>query len=783
MADSQSSASGAKARGLLFTGGEKYREPNDRPRRNMDETSKFHPQSVREACALLAPQADSLVSVARTIDLSLRASRVVFEATMLPNYLAGMYHPSDLLTDFNISQLGSRTADRELVTATQTRDGVLTKTLILAATIPSLEALASEIKAGSGDGEGALYGNRLRQFDELRLPHTNRLIRVPSEGESDRVWPNVWEVVLHPDPGLDGRVPLSEANYEKFLSLTERLGGEVLSDWRRVVDGMTFVPVELDRGDVYDLAAFNPLRSLSAMPRISAAPKSPLRRYEAPAPLAAPADPDPAERPTVIVFDGGVDLPSPYFDDYVTLIEATDQPADVSDVEHGSAVSAAVLYGDITPGSQLPMPSVNIDHYRVTPMDAEPTEMFELLDKIVDVIEGSPPGQIVNLSIGPQYAIVDDSVHLWTITLDELAVRKDCLFVVAAGNNGEDDATLGLNRIQAPADMVNGVSVGASAQRLQPGGVVERAPYSAVGPGRFGSHVQPTGVAFGGSFNERFLRLGGDGTFTYDQGTSYAAPLVTHGVGELAAESSLEPSATLMRALAIHCAEEVGPFHDLGWGSFSLDYRKILDYPRNEVSVVADLDVTRDGLHTLPIAFPSGGIAGKVKMKCTVVMCAPTEPREALDYTKVGLTVKLRPHSGRKAMTDPATDKKVIVDIVNNPVRYRELLTRGWKESPHPEVRTTGPASALELTRRELGGKWETAWKIHDSLFARSLYRPRLDLDLISREGGAITRGDEKVHVVVVTTLVARADVDLFGLVENEFTKLNVVQTRLRATT
>jgi len=773
----------ADSRGRLLTGGENYREGNDRAPRAIDESTKHHPQSVREACRVLSPQADSLLATARTIEPSLRGNRVVFEATMLPNYLAGMYHPTDLINDLDIRSLGSRTSRRDLVTSKRTTPDVLTKTLILAASPVSLESLAAELRIGRRNPQRAVHGERLRQFDSLRLPSTAGLIRLPNGADEDRIWPNVWEVVLHPDPDSDGSAPLSQRTYEKFVALVSDLGGEVLSDWRERVDGMTFVPVELDVEDVDGLAAFNPLRSVSPMPRISTGPPQVLRRYEAPAPLAAPADMVPTQRPTILVFDGGVDGPSPYFDDYVNLFEATDQPPDADDQAHGTAVTAAILYGDIDPGSQLRSPSVNVDHYRVVPTDGEPTEMFELLDKITEIIEDLPPGQIVNLSVGPGYAMVDDMVHLWTIKLDELAVRKNCLFIVAAGNNGDDDALLGLNRIQPPADMVNGISVGACANRVRPGAVVERAPYSAVGPGRAGARIQPTGVAFGGSHQERFLCLAGDGRISYGWGTSYAAPLVTHGIGELAAESDLERSATLMRALAIHCAQAAGPHQDLGWGTFSRDYSEVLDYPRNEVTVVSDVAVTRDGLHTLPIAFPSKPVPGKIALKCTVVVKAPTEPREALDYTKVGLTVTLRPHAGRKAMTDPITGKKRIIDIVHDSATYRQLLRANWTESFHPESRGAAPASALELTRRELGGKWETVLKIEDSMLAKTLYRPRLDLDLISREGGAITRNGHDVKVSVVTTLVARADVDLYGLVVQEFARLSVLQARTRITT
>lgn len=67
----------------------------------------------------------------------------------------------------------------------------------------------------------------------------------------------------------------------------------------------------------------------------------------------------------------------------------------------------------------------------------------------------------INLSIGPAMPVDDNDVHSWTSVLDDHLADGKTLAAIAAGNNGEADEALGLNRVQVPADCVNALAVGA----------------------------------------------------------------------------------------------------------------------------------------------------------------------------------------------------------------------------------------------------------------------------------------------------------------------------------
>ena len=111
-----------------------------------------------------------------------------------------------------------------------------------------------------------------------------------------------------------------------------------------------------------------------------------------------------------------------------------------------------------------------------------------MLDRIKEEVE-QKGHRIVNLSLGPTLAVEEDmEPNRWTSELDHLAWERDVLFVVAAGNDGEADRATGLHRVQVPADMANGMAVGAC-DAPSPDAPWARAPYSSMGPGRHGSRV------------------------------------------------------------------------------------------------------------------------------------------------------------------------------------------------------------------------------------------------------------------------------------------------------
>src|SRR5690625_3583832 len=93
---------------------------------------KFEPQTFAEAQDLLGPQVESLLRDSAEIPSGYRAERVVFEARVLPNYLANYNFPSQLLDQTGVTAIGSRRAEAPYRTKTGDNGLRPTKSLLLA---------------------------------------------------------------------------------------------------------------------------------------------------------------------------------------------------------------------------------------------------------------------------------------------------------------------------------------------------------------------------------------------------------------------------------------------------------------------------------------------------------------------------------------------------------------------------------------------------------------------------------------------------------------------------
>ncbi len=246
----------------------------------------------------------------------------------------------------------------------------------------------------------------------------------------------------------------------------------------------------------------------------------------------------------VAMFDGGVDADAPLLRGFVDEHHISMVPLHPECLAHGSAVAGAILHGPLNPFSSravLPVPALSIHSLRVFPI-SDPADMD--LREIVGQMERIIPQlvdagiRIVNLSFGPPGAITDEEISPFTAALDRLAYAHDFLAVVAVGNDH--------GRIQAPADSVNCLSVGAVGRKRR------AVDYSAAGPGRPGASRKPDVLAFGGDDDAPFHLVSLNASArVLDYGTSFAAPLVTRRCAMLMSRRP-ELSPLLVRAVVIH---------------------------------------------------------------------------------------------------------------------------------------------------------------------------------------------------------------------------------------
>jgi hypothetical protein len=767
----------------LLAGGERLTEEI---KRTQGGGPKTHPRTMEQAVELLAPQLRRLQTETAETPAHLRGSRVVFEATVSPNYLANSYFPKELFAEADLVPVGTRGAVGIYETPKRAPEKRETKTYLLAGDERSLSrvnGLLHDDRATRGAAGRAR--EELRQFELVQLPSPEETLRRLPESPAHELI--VWEAVFHPLADRRGRYSEDERLdvLAKWQAHVERLGGAIENRYIRTVKGLTFMPVRLPAEAGAEAARFNPLRAIRPMPAVRPIPVSPLRVN---ATIDTPAEPPAGERAQsdlrVGVFDGGVDESVPHLAGFVRDHDLTGgEPADENDVRHGTMVSSTILYGADQEHGQLPTPEVEIDCFRVVPIPAAErgVDLFWILDRIVDRAgEGQYP--LVNLSIGPELSVEEDEEpHAWTAVLDELAARNGTTFVTAIGNNGRLDAASGANRLQVPGDMANGIGVGACDRRAPEDWA--RAPYSPLGPGRPGGRMQPLGLAFGGVDGRLFRAITSGGVIGEASGTSFSAPLATHGLAGLAATLGdpvgIDPS--VLRAFAAHGAEGCDPSHaaESGFGRLLERYDEMLECQPYEATVLYRETISRD--QTISMAFPlvTDILAGRmVSLKWTIAFVASTDPENAVEYTTAGLEVAFRPHANRFTFSNREQRRSAVVDVVEDRDRATALLGEGFLPSTLPATRRPETHRHEALLRAE-EAKWETINRCGDRMRASGLHRPQITVSYLAREEGMLRTGAPPLEFAMLLTMTGPKDVALYDAVRTGFQQLVPVRTEL----
>lgn len=756
-------ADGVRRRPLLVNG-EALRQTADPPGRGGGK--KFKPYSVEENRARLLSVLRAVEDEAAGLPPGLRGDELVVVARLLPQFLAATSFPAALFSAAGLVPIGAA-PDRA---STRTRTGeqiddVPTKSVYLAAR-DDLSGLRRVLEGTSGRLSKQAVED-VRALDTVMLQEATFDLEGAIVDEDGLA---MFESVLHGRPGASGRAePAGLEVTDRWAEFVRSLDGEAELDWTRTSGPVTFMPVRIAPDRAVEAARFNPLRAVQPMPRLRPLPD-------------ATADPDvfpydrprgaraPSARPLrVAVFDGGVDETSPYWQGRVRSVQVGALEPHGPTQRHGSVVTSALLYGRVDEGG-LPEPAdMVVDHYAAVPQAGRRPDlsMYWLLDVIEQQVRAHDY-DVVTVCAAPQRLVTDGPVDRWTSTLDNLSHERGTLFVVAAGNNGTDPSVGGLNRILVPADATNVIAVGA-ADAARPR--ARRAAYSAVGPGRPGGHIRPSGVAFGGTPDDPFLAVNDDGTALQLHGTSCAAPLVVNGLAGLAGQlGERRLSAVNLRAFALHfarpCVRGQGLF-DVGAGHFCDDYDFLRDGPANEAHVLYSGTIARHEFVPLSVPVPDGH-ASKLELRYTLVTSTATDSANGVDYTKAGLHVAFRPHANRYAMNKGRSN--VVVDTRSDRAEIMRMLADGYRLAGEPATDSIGTAARTEAALRG-EGKWESvrAGKHTYRDSAAKVHRPRLEISHLAREAGVLVADSPDLDWSLLVTLRADTGVQLYDAVRAQY--------------
>lgn len=697
--------------------------------------NKVPPYTFEEARTRLVPM---LSAIATAVDALPTAAcpngEAVSSLILNPEYIAKSYYPNNLLKTYGLRAVGSREArvTPEKRSKGRAPEEKITTELFIAGPKNNFKRLSQEIATITATSPIA---KDMPVVEQMKLPPAeSKVKKIASTAKQIPL-----EVVVHASEFInDAYILQGFENYIKGLGLKVDLKS------RLHAGGLCFLKMMAPKDKIGEIAKFSFLRTVREMPRLRIQPATRAARgavEEITLPKGGAVD----SNIRVAIFDGGVPAQSP-ISPWVTSHEPHGIGKAVPEyVDHGYAVTSALLFGHLKPGIPAAQPYVQVDHYRVLDEGSEkdPLELFDVLERIKSVLVTSPKYDFINLSIGPSLPIEDDDVHAWTSVLDEYLADGNTLATLAVGNTGENDTATGLHRIQVPSDCVNALSVGACDTSAP---AWKRASYSSIGPGRSPGIIKPDLVAFGGSQNEPYhvLRPNNGLALAQEQGTSFATPHALRMGTAVKAHFGTSLTPLAIRSLLIHATQGNGePQHEVGWGRISDDIDDIVICPPGVVRVVFQGEISASKYIRAEIPMPNGALTGKVKISATCCFATEIDAAHPSNYTRSGIEIAFRPNEDRHKAG-----------------------------SLHPNTSTFFSQGKIYQTEDELRAdahKWETCLHATKSMQASSLKNPVFDIHYLARDEGRTDNQARKLYYALVVTVEAPKHKDLYDQVVRKY--------------
>ncbi|MBO8136823.1 MAG: S8 family peptidase [Desulfotomaculum sp.] len=747
---------------LLLGNGENYIEPFEK---DSNFPPKPLPRTYTEARDSLLKQIADLKYEISKIPSTHRCQQLIFCIRMTPDFIAKTHYPNTLFTGDckGIVDVGSRPwrvkVDRK-INGEIKKVEEFGKIIFARSSEQGIDTIVKKLHYSEQSVSKKWIADIIK-IDQISLLQPSEKFLGFDDWNDGKV-----EIVLHPF-GYE-----NDAALDKLRNILEKnnIPREKIK-YKTYPNGPTFVSVYLNKNVLNSLLLFNPIRTVHPL-KFEFSPK--VRSFGT---SQAPKPPKVTQKSSIKIgiFDGGT-VTNTLLSPFVTAVDLTKEPPDDELLKHGTAVAGAALYGPLNNLSGkdiLPTPPVSVESFRVLPTTNYDPELYEIIDHIEDIVPKRKDIKVYNLSLGPVGPILDDDITRFTYALDKLSMEHKVLFVVAVGNDGELPEPL--NRIQAPADIVNGLGVGAYSYDIQNNKI--RAPYSCVGEGREGCKIKPDIMAFGGCDNRPFHAVSPEeGEKLLIAGTSFASPLVARKIGELIGRCD-DLDVMSARALLIHTSQHPNgkADHEFGHGIMLNSIDDILQCSKNSVSVIYKSKINPKNYAKLPVPWVDiPKYNGSVKITWTIALLAVADSSRPDEYTEVCIEDTFYPNAYHYKFKHEGTrkTKKIRVDL--HPSIAAELEANGWKRDSLP---VTKSGYAYETERRSRDYKWDTVIKKHVSLRYQSLKEPFLLLHGMARNGLPDTV--EIPYVAVVTITAPTYTGNLYTGIRTRFKQL--LPVRLRA--
>jgi hypothetical protein len=169
-------------------------------------------------------------------------------------------------------------------------------------------------------------------------------------------------------------------------------------------------------------------------------------------------------------------------------------------------------------------------------------------------------------------------------------------------------------------------------------------------------------------------------------------------------------------------------------------------------------------------------------LRYTLTTSTAVDPKDPVEYTKAGLTIRIRPDARRFAFSKKDA-KTHILHLVRDRALIAQLSANGWTAAADPVSMSLTYRGNTEAVLRE-EGKWDTLRTFSRRFQPGNVYRPRVELSHLAREDGRLTNIAPDLSWALLVTLQGPKDVAMHDLVRNQFpilTPLPVPAARITA--
>ncbi|MDN6152404.1 MAG: S8 family peptidase [Tetragenococcus halophilus] len=474
--------------------------------------------------------------------------------------------------------------------------------------------------------------------------------------------------------------------------------------------------------------------------------------------------------PWIGLIDGGIDLNNHFF----RTIEQTHVshiPPSFQFEEHGTSVASILLFGELKENRKEKLvPSFRIQSIRALPSEEDLEFNLLTLDQmILDVIPKYPNVKIWNLSIGPVGPIQDEVVSSLTRTLDKVAYENDVIFVIAAGNTGEQSGIA--KRIQIPGDSVNNLTVSAYYSHQNKKSV---SPYSSMGLGREGAKLKPDLIDHGGllPIDPIYTLSSYEYLLNKVQGTSFSAPNIARKLalilGEYPDFSVWEARALLEHSLALR-KDFTNDIQFGSKGELDKGPTQLLTSNEDEIRIMYSGTISAKGYVELPVPVPDDTNSKTAIFTWTIVTKTKVNPDNTDKYTEYGIEDDFYPNIDKYIFRYGKKQKQVDLSTEDGEVRSEVLLNNGFTKSLYPKKENTKYMDETERRKQFL--KWDTSKTQRVTKRVSSLNKPFIRLHGLSR-----SESRDRINYVMVVTVNFLEDTNIYNNVLFQYPILRPVQ-------